>query len=182
MLDENQAAASDTITRRSLMLATGAALSAGFAMPQAVAPTPPPSRSTLWLCEDGFRNTTQDGQKGFQLRVRLNPYRSEPLCCVEEFQVAVDGEQFDPKSMILTLNHYSYRVADLTTRWSRWQDVPWWFILDRAELFIPREQGLSQGEHQIVASINVRGPFGTGGRGRGRHLTPTTKQLALETD
>lgn len=182
MLDENQAATSDTITRRSLMLATGAALSAGFAMAQPVAPTPPPSRSSLWLCEEGFRNTAHQGRKGFQLRVRLNPYRSEPLCCVEEFQVAVDGEEFDPQSMILTLNNYRYRVADLATQWTQWQDVPWWFILDRAELFIPREQQLSRGEHVIVASINVRGPFGTGGRGRGRSRTPTTKQLALETD
>jgi hypothetical protein len=84
--------------------------------------------------------------------------------------------------MILTLNNYSHRVPDLLTKWTRWQDVPWWFVLDRAELFIPRDTPLSPGEHVVTANINVKGPFGTGGRGRARAHEPATKRLGLEVD
>jgi hypothetical protein len=173
------------------MVATGAALTAGLATSQAVAQQPPkPSpqqhpnllRSPLWLCEDGFKNTTLEGQRGFQLVVRMVPYRAEPLCCVEGFEVTVDGEEFDPKDMILTLNRYSHRVPDLLTKWTRWQDVPWWFVLDRAELFVPRVTPLSPGEHEVTANINVKGPFGTGGRGRARPHEAVTKRLSLEVD
>jgi hypothetical protein len=179
------------VTRRSLIMATGAALTAGLASSQTAAQQPPkPSpqqhpnllRSPLWLCEDGFKNTTLGGQKGFQLRVRMVPYRSEPLCCVEGFQVSVDGQEFDPQSMILTLNNYNHRVPDLLTKWTRWQDVPWWFVLDRAELFIPRDTALPPGEHVVAANINVKGPFGTGGRGRARPHEAATKRLTLEVD
>jgi hypothetical protein len=176
------------------MIASSAVLAAGtLASPNAPAQQPPaanPKENHLhvnllsqpqWLCEEGFKNTTLDGVPGFQVQFRMVPYRAEPLSCVYGFDVSVDGEKFDPKDMILILHHTRYRVPELLTKWKRWQDVPWWFELDTADVFIPRSTPLSAGEHTVVASIIVRAPFATAGRGHLMAPKPATKALVLET-
>jgi len=181
------------------MTATGAALAGGFVgfgmaqqakkaaapapTPAKQAPTPPgPDQGRSWICDDGFKNTVVNGQKGFQIRIRITGYRGLPLNCFSGAELKIDGRRVDPNGMILTLNRVHYKLVDLPKLSDNWRDVPEWYVMDKAELFCPWENALSQGEHVLEGYLISRGPFGTGGRGEGRPRPSLTKRLVLESD
>jgi hypothetical protein len=91
--------------------------------------------------------------------VRLTSYRSLPLSCIEGMQVAIDGEPVDPREIVFTLNGYSHTLDELPRL-----STAWWFILDYAELFVPREQPLAPGYHQVEGTLITVEPYATAGR------------------
>jgi len=171
------------ISRRALMSAAGTA-TGGLALPALAAPAPavPPAvkqtqrkaKDRGFLADEGLRNV-RDGRRGFQLKVRLTSYRSLPLSCIEGIKLKVDGEEIDPKSLVLTLNNYSHKLDELP----RLSHV-WWFILDYGELFVPRETPLAPGEHEIEGTLITVEPYMTAGRFS--FYWTSKKRLALEAD
>jgi hypothetical protein len=197
LMPERDDSLKSRISRRTLMTATGAALAGSFVGVAAQAPqqakkaAPPnapaqmgPDAGRSWICDDGFKNTVVNGQKGFQVRVRITGYRGLPLNCFSGAELKIDGQRVDPQGMILTLNNYHHKLVDLPKLGKVWRDVPEWYVLDKAELFCPWESVLAPGEHVVEGYLISRGPFGTGGRGAegSRPRPSTTKRLVLETD
>jgi hypothetical protein len=113
-----------------------------------------------------------EGRPGFKLKVRLTSYRSLPLSCIEGIQLSVDGEQVDPQSIIFTLNSYSHKLDELPHL-----SKVWWFILDYAELFVPRERPLEPGFHEVKGTLVTVEPYTTAGRFS--HYNSSSKRLRL---
>lgn len=189
------------ISRRSMMAATGAVLAGGLVgsratvrdpeqAPKGAAQKKAAAAGTAtasfgfsdWVCDDGFRNATRGGKRGFVLSIRITGYRGLPLNVIAGIELKVDGETIDPKGMILRLHNRSYRLEELPRLGPDWRDVPEFFVLDTAELFVPRTTPLAAGEHLIEGRLFQRGIFGTAGRGDPSRGVPITKRLVLETD
>jgi hypothetical protein len=179
-------AASTTLIGGSI-LTSSAARAAMQGTPQAgsaPASTNAPGAGRSWICEDGFKNALVNGQKGFQINTRLTGYRGLPLNTVMGAELKIDGQRVDPKGIVLTIDNIHYRLEDLAKLGGgkQWRDVPWWYVLDKAELFCPWEKDLSPGEHVVEGYLLTRGIYGTGGRGEARVPAATTKRLILEAD
>lgn len=187
------------ISRRSMMAATGAVLAGGLMGSRAAARSSEqaPKAATQktaagaatapfgfsdWVCDEGFRNATRGGKKGFVLSIRITGYRGLPLNVIAGIELKVDGETIDPRGMVLRLHNRSYRLEELPRLGPDWRDVPEFFVLDTAELFVPRTTPLAAGEHLIEGRLFQRGIFGTAGRGDPSRGVPITKRLVLETD
>ena len=170
------------LSRRGLMKAAGATLAAGLAASDLAGQgaTQPKKaavarkrRDRSFLCNDEFKNTVLDERKGFQVKARLTEYRSLPLSCIVGIELKVDGEVINPADLVFTLNGYDHRISDF----ARMQRV-WWFVLDPATVFVPRESQLTQGEHEVEATLVNISPYATSGVHTTRN--PAKKRLRLE--
>jgi hypothetical protein len=107
------------------------------------------------------------------LKVRLTSYRSLPLSCIEGIQLSIDDEQIDPQNIVLVLNNYSHKLDEL-----RGLSKVWWFILDYADLFVPRAQPLEPGVHDVQGTLVTVEPYATAGRFSS--YNSSSKRLRLE--
>jgi hypothetical protein len=128
-----------------------------------------------FIVSEPLRNVTRNGQRGISLKVRLTSYRSLPLSCIEGIQLSIDGEQFDPASMILTLNGYSHKLAELPS-----MSKIFWFVLDYADLFVPRAEPLAPGYHDVEGTLITVEPYMTAGRFS--FYNPSKKRLLIEAE
>jgi hypothetical protein len=152
------------ISRRTLMKAAGMGIVAGAASSTAAQQKPaqnfgcttfPPlgaakakPKDQSFLNEDGFKNTTADGRKGFQIKLRVDDYRSLPLDRIETITVKVDGKECRPEDLVFILEDRRYKVEELrNTRGLYWQ------VLDYATVFVPEPGGLAPGEHEVEVKL-----------------------------
>lgn len=122
-----------------------------------------------------LRNTTLDGVPGVRLKVQLSSYRSLPLSCIGRLEVRIDDQWADPDKLVLTLNNTHYKLRDLPRL-----NTVWWFILDLADLFVPRSTPLTPGLHEVEGRLATVEPYMTAGRFT--FNSSTLKHLTLETD
>jgi hypothetical protein len=177
------------ISRRKLMTATGATLAVGVAgcgtgsqkpaqpaesqsVPSFVT-SKPPAKDRSWISDEGFRNATFKGKKGFEVQLRVSSYRSIPLWTIKNIGLKVDGKAFDSKEMTFTLDGCSYRLDELQRLVGKH-----WFMLDYAILFVPTADGIAAGSHEVEGSMTVVNTTHTGGT-----TTNTSKKsLVLESE
>ena len=117
------------------------------------------AKDRRFIGDEALRNTTILGLDGFEVKVRLTSYRSLPLSCIKSVSLSVDGEQCDPAALLLTVNYATYRLRELPQLSS-----VWWFILDYARLFSPRQLPLTPGLHEISGTLITVEPYMTAGR------------------
>jgi hypothetical protein len=177
------------ISRRKLMTAAGATLAVGVAgcgtvrqQPAQPAESPstpgfvtskPPAKDRSWISDEGFRNTTFKGKKGFEVQLRVSSYRSIPLWTIKNIGLKVDGKAFDSKEMIFTLDGCSHKLEDLQRLVGKH-----WFVLDYAILFVPKADGLAAGSHEVEGSMTVVNTTHTGGT----TTNSSKKSLMLESE
>ncbi len=183
------------LSRRSLMAATGAAIAGGFVPARAAAqgPAAQPSKPTQsmggpradrWY-DYGFKNTTWAGKKGFQLQMEQQT-RSAPLCWIQSIVLKVDGEQYDPRDILIVHNSRQYTFEELAHLGDvgGWREVPWWQMFELITVFVPRATPLSPGEHAIegvlvrYSYIPTVGRTGTAAAAK----QPPTQRLVLQTE
>jgi hypothetical protein len=126
-----------------------------------------------FLRVEPIRNVVRNGVHGYELSVNLTSYRSLPLSCIEGVLLRVDGKEMDTSNIMLTLNGYSHKIAELV-QLSR----IWWFILDPATIFVPSANLLKPGNHQVDATLITVEPYVTAGRFSFYH--PASCVLAVE--
>jgi hypothetical protein len=73
------------------------------------------------------------------------------------------------------MDNHSYKLDELP----RLSKI-WWFILDHAQLFVPRETELSPGEHDVEGMLVTVEPYMTAGRFS--FFNTSRKRLRLETE
>ena len=130
-------------------------------------------KSRSFLREGPIRNAARNGMAGLELGVNLTSYRALPLSCIEGIQLKLDGKDVDVTAALLTLNGVSHKIQDLACL-----SGVWWFILDPATLFVPVAKPLSQGNHQVDATLITVEPYVTAGRFSFYH--PASRILAVE--
>lgn len=126
-----------------------------------------------FLREQPIQNVVRNGVPGYELSVNLTSYRALPLSCIEGLLLKVDGEDVDPSTVVLTLNGYSHKLAELASL-----SHVWWFILEPATLFVPSQTPLAPGNHRVDATLITVEPYVTAGRFSFYH--PDSRTLAVE--
>jgi hypothetical protein len=126
-----------------------------------------------FLRQEPICNVTRNGVAGIELGVNLTSYRALPLSCIEGLQLKIDGEDVDVSGALLKLNSVTYKIQDLAVL-----SEVWWFILDPATIFVPNAKPLSQGNHQVDATLITVEPYVTAGRFSFYHQASST--LAVE--
>ena len=128
-----------------------------------------------FICDEELTVSTHDGEPGFLVRILLPSYRSLPLSCLERIELSVDGAPVDPKDITFILNGYSHKMDEMCGL-----SKLFWFILDKADLFIKRKKPLGSGKHELEGTMVMVEPYMTVGRFA---LFYTAKrQLSIATD
>jgi Domain of unknown function (DUF6379) len=118
-----------------------------------------PHMGRSFICDEDLRVVMHNGEPGFLVHVLLPSYRSLPLSCIDRVELHLDGQPIDPKDITLILNGYSHKLAEMPGL-SR----IFWYILDKADLFIKREQPLAPGKHLMDGTLVMVEPYMTAGR------------------
>jgi hypothetical protein len=111
------------------------------------------------LPDEPLRPARRGGAAGIDLTVHLTSYRSLPLSCIAAIELSIDAEPIDVNRLLFVLQGNEYRVADFPAL-----SAVWWFILDPAVIFIPRDPPLSAGAHDVAATLVTVEPYMTAGR------------------
>ena len=116
-------------------------------------------KERTFICDDDLRSGSHEGRSGFFVRVLLPSYRALPLSCIERIELNIDGTPVEPKNITLVLNGYSHSMDSLGSL-----SKIYWFILDKADLFIESASPLSAGEHLVAGTMVIVEPYMTVGR------------------
>ena len=144
-------------------------------LPSSVTSKETRGKDRSFISDENIQNVVHDGKQGFKLKVRLTSYRALPLSCIEGVEVKIDGELIDPRDITFILNNYSHKLDEL----GHLSHI-WWFILDYADLFIARENGLPPGEHDVEGTLITVEPYITAGRFS--FFSSSKKRLLVESD
>jgi hypothetical protein len=71
--------------------------------------------------------------RGFELDIHLNWYRSLPLSSIKTLELTVNGESIPREEIAFAVNGSEYALDELRERWDET-----WFVLDTATLRVQR--------------------------------------------
>jgi hypothetical protein len=111
------------------------------------------------LSDDPLRPARRGGAAGLDLTVHLTSYRSLPLSCIASIELSIDAVPIDVTRLLFVLQGNEHRIADFPAL-----SAVWWFILDPAVIFIPRDPPLEAGAHDVAATLVTVEPYITAGR------------------
>lgn len=104
------------------------------------------------VCEDGFKNTVQDGKVvGFQVQIRAPYYRGIALSLINAIDLEVDGVTYDHKDLEFEVETGRFPYTELPTVVNnRWE------LGEKAILHVKKENGLTKGKHKVHVVVNLR--------------------------
>lgn len=118
-----------------------------------------PTIGRNFICDEDLRVGTHAGEPGFLIRVLLPSYRSLPLSCIDRIELSLDGLTIDPQDITLILNGYGHKLDEMAGL-----SKIFWYILDKADLFIKRQAPLGPGKHLLEGTLVMVEPYMTAGR------------------
>jgi hypothetical protein len=107
------------------------------------------------VCDDSLVNTYVNGKKlGYEFQIRLSNYRGHFLSCIEEFVVAVDGNEVNSDDITFCLNEKEFTLRQLPSLISEF-----WNLIEPATIKVFAPGGLTEGEHHIDVKMMLRIPY-----------------------
>lgn len=118
------------------------------------------------LIEESSLRSTADG---FEVKVRLNWYRSLPLSCVENIRLSIDGEEISVDALSFAVNEHSYPVKELEDKAGEY-----WYVQDSGVVHAQLPGKVAAGgSYSIDVEITIRAPYIL--IGPGKFLTMPTR-------
>jgi hypothetical protein len=100
-------------------------------------------------------NSLRAYKEGFEIKVRLNWYRSLPLSCVSVMKLSIDGEIILPERISFIFNDQEYKLNELPELVNIY-----WFVQDSAILRASMHGKFTSGEtHEVEIGIALRMPY-----------------------
>jgi hypothetical protein len=126
--------------------------------------------------KEGIRNIKAgDMILGYEFYCQYPNYRGTFLSCIESFEISVDKERIPDNSVYFCLNGKQFLLSQLKDLY-----MEYWFILDKAKIFILNEKGLLPGFHSVSIEMKHRIPY-TGYFGQYMVIdSKLTKMLAVK--
>jgi hypothetical protein len=107
------------------------------------------------ICTRDFKNVSRGGQvPGFQLKIRINYYRGCYLSMIDTVRLVVDGEEFTPDKMTLSVGTQTYTFEQLAMA-----TEARWFFGDPATLTVQKAGGLRPGMHTVRLGLFIRNSY-----------------------
>ena len=101
--------------------------------------------------ENSFRAT----EAGFEIKVRLNWYRSLPLSSIVDAKLALDGKAISTEQIKFVYDNKEYKIDELPD-----QVDTYWFVQDSAVLRAEVKDKINPGEkHEITTVITLKKPY-----------------------
>jgi len=105
--------------------------------------------------KEGIRNIKAGNMiLGYEFYCQYPNYRGTFLSCIESFEISVDEKRIPENSVYFDLNGKQFLLSQLKDLY-----MEYWFILDKAKIFILREGGLSIGIHSVSIEMKHRIPY-----------------------
>lgn len=104
------------------------------------------------ICEQGFRNVVEDGERtGFQFQARLPYYRGIGLSMIEDLAVTVDGQLYPREALRVTLHGNTYALDEMEEEFEdRWE------FGEKGIVTVRAPGGLTPGPHKIEMKDTLR--------------------------
>jgi hypothetical protein len=123
------------------------------------------------LIEENSLRSTADG---FEVKVRLNWYRSLPLSCIENIRLVLDGEEISADALSFAVNEHSFPVRDLAGRTGEY-----WYVQDSGVIQAQYPGKVAAGgSYTVEAEITIRAPYIL--IGPGKFLTMPTRYSTIQ--
>ena len=123
------------------------------------------------LIED---NSLRATPHGFEVKARLNWYRSLPLSCVETVRLSLDGVEIAPADISFGINDHSYSLHEMPEL-----NGETWYVQDSVILQVKKAGKVIPGEtHTIEVEIALRAPYIL--VGPGKFLTMSTRYSSTQ--
>lgn len=104
---------------------------------------------------DSLENRMEGGfATGFRFRTRLGYYRSLALSCIKALALTVDGEPVPEAALSFRINGKRFLPAQLPDLYAEY-----WYLLDEAEIQVDRLGGISEGDHTLALTLELRSPY-----------------------
>ena len=107
------------------------------------------------LSEVGARSVWEHGKKiGYAINITINNYRGQPLCCVDEITIEIDGKKVNPETMYLQHCGVEYKYLDIFK-----DDFPpeiYWVFGKFLRVVILNGEGIDQGIHNVKLTLGTR--------------------------
>jgi len=128
------------------------------------------------ICNEDFENyIINDKILGFKMKIRINSYRGNYLSCIENLSIKVDGEPINKEHIIFCINGKRFCLHQLPELYSEY-----WFVLDKAELIIYKNNGLEIGEHEVEVTLAQRFAYSSYFGKYKTHSSTTRKKLLIK--
>lgn len=108
----------------------------------------------LMLPDSAVMTPISGGGTTISMRIRLPWYRSLPISCIEQLDLAVDDLQVLRDTMTISLGDVPHTLDQATHL-----HETAWFVLDQATVRFSVAQALSAGSHQVSISLTLRIPY-----------------------
>ncbi len=107
------------------------------------------------IVDNSIRNI-EAGQDviGYTFKVRLYTYRGTWLSCIERMALTLDGAPVDMDQVVFRLNGKRFLVNQLKELFTEY-----WYILDKAEVIVLKDRGLTPGQHALGLDMSIRIPY-----------------------
>lgn len=102
-----------------------------------------------------LKQVIRNGQLfGYAFQVRLAYYRGHYLSCIDQVELAVDGQVVPPAQWLFCLDGREYEPGELQA-----QSEVFWEIIQPATILVKRPGGLPAGNHTIRWTLFLRSPY-----------------------
>ena len=91
---------------------------------------------------------------GIKVQMGLPFYRSIPVSCIEQFDLALDGQSIKPDEVFFEIKNKKIKLTELTKEYQTW-----WCPMDKPHITIKRAGGLTKGVHKIYGKMKIRWPI-----------------------
>ncbi|RCX09867.1 hypothetical protein DFR58_1336 [Anaerobacterium chartisolvens] len=91
---------------------------------------------------------------GYAIQIRYPSYRGTFVSCIEKLELQVDGKSIPESDMRFVLNGKEFLVSQLGEL-----SKEHWFVLDTANIVVLRDNGLTEGNHEISVRMVHRIPY-----------------------
>ena len=108
------------------------------------------------LIVDGSIKNFRAGEDviGYSFLLRLYTYRGTYLSCIEKLNLKLDGQKLSMDQVVFKINGKRFLVNQLKELFSEY-----WYILDRAEILVLKDGGITPGTHSLAVDMSIRIPY-----------------------
>ena len=109
----------------------------------------------ILICKDDIKNVTVEGLViGYEFKIKYPSYRGAFLSCIEDLKFKMDGEEIPAEKVTFHLNGKDFLLSELAECFKEY-----WFVRDKATIFVRQDGGISRGEHTLNVYMKHRVPY-----------------------
>ena len=109
----------------------------------------------ILICNDKIKNAKiGDTVIGYVFQIKYPSYRGAFLSCIEDLCFYIDGSLAEREDIRFKLNGKDFLLDELPECYKEY-----WYVREKASIFIRRPGGLTAGKHEVRVYMKHRVPY-----------------------